>query len=67
MFKNNLNPLPRSTSQMFKVNATMNYHDSRWRNNECNQLDSLFSFSRPILEAFKFIYILKDLVYLLTY
>ena len=61
MFQNDLNPPPpkKSPSQMFKPNATMNYHDSWWRNNERNQLDSWFSFSKPILEAFKFINILK--------
>ena len=37
----------------------MNYHDSQWRNNECNNLDSNFSFLKPLLEAFKFIHILK--------
>ena len=37
----------------------MNYHDSWWRNNERNQLDSWFSFLKPILEAFKFINTLK--------
>ena len=37
----------------------MNYHDSRWRNNEHNQLDSNFPFLKPLLEDFKFIYILK--------
>ena len=37
----------------------MNYHDSRSRNNERNHLDSHFSFLRPLLEDFKFIYILK--------
>ena len=37
----------------------MNYHDSQWRNNERNYLDSYFSFLKPLLKAFKFIYILK--------
>ena len=37
----------------------MNYHDSWWRNNEHNHLYSIFSFLKPLLEAFKFIYILK--------
>ena len=37
----------------------MNYHDSRWRNNERNHLDSHFSFLKPLLEDFTFIYILK--------
>ena len=37
----------------------MNYHDSRWRHNERNHLDSHFSFLKPLLEDFKFISILK--------
>ena len=37
----------------------MNYHDSRRLNNEYNHLDSHFSFLNPLLEDFKFIYILK--------
>ena len=37
----------------------MNFHDSRWRNNEGNHLDSHFSFLKPLLEYFKLIYILK--------
>ena len=37
----------------------MNYHDSQCHNNECNHLDSYFSFLKPLLEAFKSIYILK--------
>ena len=37
----------------------MNYHDSQWHNNERNHLDSYFSFLKPHLEAFKFIYISK--------
>ena len=37
----------------------MNYHDRQWCNNERNHLDSRFSFLKTILEAFKFIYILK--------
>ena len=36
----------------------MNNHDSQWRNNERNPLDSCFSFLIPLLEPFKFIYIL---------
>ena len=43
---------------LFKTNATMNY-DRRWHNNERNHLDSYFPFFKPLLEAFKFIYILK--------
>ena len=35
----------------------MNYHDSRWRNNERNHLDPHFSFLKPLLEGFRFIYI----------
>ena len=37
----------------------MNYHDSRWRNNEHYNLDSYLFFLKPLLEAFKFIFILK--------
>ena len=37
----------------------MNNHDSRWRNNEQNHLDSHFSFLKPLLDDFEFIYILK--------
>ena len=37
----------------------MNYHDIQWHNNERNHLDSWFSSWKPILEAFKFIYMLK--------
>ena len=37
----------------------MNYHDSQWLNNEHNHLDLCFSFAKPLLEAFKFICILK--------
>ena len=37
----------------------MNYHDSRWRNNERNNLDSYFFFLKHLLETFKFINILK--------
>ena len=61
MFQNTLIP-PKSPSQLtflFKPNATMNYNDSRWRNNERNHLDSCFSLLKQLLEAFKFINILK--------
>ena len=37
----------------------MNYHGSQWRKNECNNLDLHFPFFKPLLEAFKFIFILK--------
>ena len=37
----------------------MNNHDSRWRNNECNHFDLHFPLLKPLLEDFKFIYILK--------
>ena len=37
----------------------MNYDDSQWLNNERNRLDSCFSFFKPFLEAFEFIYIWK--------
>ena len=62
MFKNNLNlpPPPKKKSLTYVQTKGINdYHDSRWRNNEHNQLESWFSFSKPILEAFKIITILK--------
>ena len=37
----------------------MNYQDSRWRNNKRYHLDSYFSSLKPLLEDFKFIYILE--------
>ena len=37
----------------------MNYHISRWRNNERNYLDSHFYLLKPLSEDFIFIYILK--------
>ena len=37
----------------------MNKHDSQWRYNENNNLDSHFSSLKPLLDAFKFICILK--------
>ena len=63
MFMNNLNPLPKSPSNIyiFKPNATMismtaddvtmNVYLISWNHD--------FSFSKPILEAFKIINILK--------
>ena len=63
MFQNTLTPpLNKSPSQLtflFKLNAAKNYHDSQLHNNERKNLDSIFSFIKPLLEAFKFIYILK--------
>ena len=63
MFQNTLTPPPfKSSSQLtflFKPNATINYHDSQRCNNEREKLDSYFSFLKPLLEAFKFTYILK--------
>ena len=60
MFKNNLYPPPQKKSlSNVQTKCKNDYHDSRWRNNERNQLDSWFSFSKPILEAFKSINILK--------
>ena len=44
---------------LFKSNATMNHHDSQLRNNEPNNLDSNISLLKSVLEAFKFIYVLK--------
>ena len=37
----------------------MNYHDCQWRKNERYHLDSHFSFLKPLIEDFKFIYILE--------
>ena len=34
----------------------MNYHDTQWSK---NHLDSYISFLKPLLDALKFIYILK--------
>ena len=60
MFKNNLTPPPKKKSlSNFQTKCNNDYHDSRWRSNESNQLDSWFSFSRPISEAFKIINIFK--------
>ena len=60
MFKNNLNPPPPKKSfSNVQTKCNNDYHDSRWRNNERNQLDSWLSFSQAILEAFKIINILK--------
>ena len=39
----------------------MNYDDSRWRNNERNHLDSHVSFLKPLLEDFKFMFIIKTI------
>ena len=60
MFQNTLTPPLKSltTDFLFKPNATMNYHDSL-RNNEHNIFDSYFTFLKPLLDTFKFIYILK--------
>ena len=59
MFKNNLNPPPPKKKSLTKFNVQTKcnngYHDSRWRNYERNQLESWFSFSKPISEAFKII------------
>ena len=48
MFQNILTPPPKKKSLttdlfVFKPNATTNYHDSRWCNNERDHLDSCFS------------------------
>ena len=58
MFENNLPPPPKSLTYV-QTKCNNDYHDSRWCNNERNQLESWFSFSKPILEAFKTINILK--------
>ena len=62
MFQNSLFPPLNSSSQqtsLFKQNAAINYHDNQWHNNELNNFNSYFSFFKPLLECFKFIYILK--------
>ena len=59
MFRNNLTPSPEKVPHKFQTKCNNDYHDSRWRNTELNQLKSWFSFSKPILEAFKIINILK--------
>ena len=59
MFENNLNPPPPKSFSNVQTKCNNDYHDSQWRNNERNQLDSWFSFSKAILEAFKIINILK--------
>ena len=59
MFQNNLTPTLKSfTNELLcsNQNEAMNYHDS---NNERNHFDSHFSFLKPLLKDFKFIYILK--------
>ena len=52
IFQNNLFPpplkVPHNWLFLFKQNATVNYHDSQWCNNEHNNLDSNFSFLKPI-------------------
>ena len=59
MFKNNSNPPLKKSLTYVQTKCNNDYHDSRWRNNERNQLESWFSFSKPILEAFEIINILK--------
>ena len=61
MFKNNSNPPPTKKKSLTNIQTKCNndYHDSRWRHNERNQLESCFSFSKLIWEAFKIINILK--------
>ena len=60
MFKNNLPPPPKKKFLTYvQTKCNNNYNDSRWRNNERNQLESWFSFSKPILVAFKIIDIFK--------
>ena len=59
MFQNDLNPPLKVLHNWLlcsKQNAAKNYHDSRWRKNERNHLDSHFSFLKPLLEDFTFIY-----------
>ena len=60
MFKHNFWTPPQKKSLWNVQNKCNNdYQDNRWYNNERNQLDSWFSFSKPIFEAFKIINILK--------
>ena len=59
MFKNNFWTPPPKSLWNIQTKCNNDYQDNRWRNNECNQLDSWFSFSKPIFEAFKIINILK--------
>ena len=51
--QNAFNP-PKSPLQLTlkKINATMNYHDSQWHNNETNHLDSYFSFFKITFRGF---------------
>ena len=61
MFKNNFWTPPKKSPGLWNVQTKCNndYQDNWWCNNERNQLDSWFSFSKPIFEAFKMINILK--------
>ena len=60
MFKNNLNPPPKkSPSQMFKPNATMITMTADDATMNVISWNHDFSFSKPILEAFKIINISK--------
>ena len=60
MFKNNFwTPPPQKSLWNVQTKCNNDYQDNQWRNNERNQLDSWFSFSKPIFEAFKIINILK--------
>ena len=58
MFKNNLNPPPPKKVPHKCSNQIQQWYSPRC-NNERNQLESWFSFLKPILEAFKIINILK--------
>ena len=58
MFKNNFWTPPKSPCEMFKPNARM-ITKTTDDTTERNHLDSWFSFSKPIFEAFKIINILK--------
>ena len=52
MLHNNLNPsTPPQKKSLTNVQTKCNndYRDSRWRNTERYQLDSWFSFTKPIL------------------
>ena len=59
MFKNNLNPPPKSASQMFKPNATMITMTADDATMNVISWIHDFPSQNPFLEAFKIINILK--------
>ena len=52
---------PSQLTFLIKSNATMNNHDSQSCINEDSNFDSYFSLLKPLLGAFKFINILKNI------